>query len=194
MKDLIKPLLVLLIAFIVFFILGYFYNAKTATPQNIITSKTTSDTLYLKDTSKHVSIHNHFYSNPVYTVIPIGNIDTNAIIKKYYTKRFVADTLKDSLLFLVIADTLFNNNLVYRKKEYQFIKPYQQHITTTNSTTITTYKNGFYAGAFFGFNSTALQSAGIEANYTTHKFNYGLGYDFKNNTITGKLLFNLSKK
>jgi hypothetical protein len=180
------------IAFILFFVLGYFYNAKTATPQSITTS--TSDTLYLMDTTKHISIHNHFYSSSIYTVVPISKIDTNAIIKNYFTKRFVADTLRDSLLYLVIADTLYNNNLIYRKRQYELLKPYQKQITTTNSITVTVSQKGFYAGAFFGFNSNALQSAGVEANYITHKINYGLGYDFKNNAITGKLLFNLSKK
>jgi len=34
----------------------------------------------------------------------------------------------------------------------------------------------------------------MEANYVTPKINYGLGYDFKNNAITGKLLVRISKK
>ncbi len=191
MKDLIKPLLVFVLAFILFFALGYFYNSRTNTPQSISTLK--SDTLYLKDTTKHITITNHFYTN-TYTVIPIGKIDTSAIIKNYYTKRFLADTLKDSLIRIVIFDTLYHNNLIYRKRQYELLKPYQKQITTTNSITVTVSQKGFYAGAFFGFNSSVLQSAGLEANYITHKFNYGLGYDFKNNAITGKLLFNLRTK
>lgn len=190
MKDLIKPLFVFVIAFILFFALGYFYNNRTE-QQSISTS--TSDTVYLKDTAKHITISNHFYTN-TYTVIPIGKIDTSAIIKNYYTKRFLTDTLKDSLIRIVIFDTLYHNNLIYRKKQYELLKPYQKQITTTHSITVTVSQKGFYAGAFFGFNSSVLQSAGLEANYITHKFNYGLGYDFKNNAITGKLLFNLSKK
>ncbi len=192
MKDLIRALVGFIIAFILLFAYEYFHNNKINAPQSISTY--TSDTLYLKDTTKHISIHNHFYSNPVYTLVPIGNFDTNAVIKNYFTKRFVADTLRDSLLYLVITDTLYNNNLVYRKRQYELLKPYQKQITTTNSTTVTAYKNGLYAGAFFGFNSKALQSAGLEANFITPKINYGLGYDFKNNAVTGKLLFNLNKK
>lgn len=191
MKDLTKVLVGFIIAFVLLFAFEYYQKTKDI-PQSFTSSK--SDTLYLKDTTKHISVHNHFYSNPVYTLVPIGNIDTNSIIKDYYTKRFVADTLKDSLLLLVITDTLYNNNLVYRKRQYELLKPYQKQITTINSTTVTAYKNGLYAGAFFGFNSTVLQSAGLEANFITPKINYGLGYDFKNNAITGKLLFNLSKK
>lgn len=191
MKDLIKPLLVFVIVFILFFALGYFYNSRTNEPQSIITS--TSDTVYLKDTAKHITISNHFYSK-TYTVIPIGNIDTSAILKNYYTKRFIADTLNDSLIRIVIFDTLYHNNLMYRKRQYELLKPYQKQITTTHSITVTVSQKGFYAGAFFGFNSSVLQSAGLEANYITHKFNYGLGYDFKNNTVTGKLLINLRTK
>lgn len=192
MRDLTTALIAFIIAFILLFAFEDFLNDKNNVPQSFTTS--TSDTLYLKDTTKHISVHNHFYSSPIYTLLPVGNIDTNAIIKNYFTKRFVADTLKDSLLFLVIADTLYNNNLIYRKRQYELLKPYQKQITTTNSKTVTAYKNGFYAGAFFGFNSSVLQSAGLEANFVTPKINYGLGYDFKNNAITGKLLFNLNKK
>lgn len=190
MKTITQYVFMVVIALILFFAFGYFYHRNNNTSQSITTSK--SDTLYLKDTAKHISVINHFYSN-TYTVLPIGKIDTNAIIKNYYTKRFIADTLKDSLVRIIINDTIFNNNLIFRKRQYELLKPYQKQINTINSTTVTAFRTGFYAGAFFGFNSSALQSAGLEANYITHKFNYGLGYDLKNNAVIGKLLFNLGK-
>lgn len=190
MKSIIQYVFMVVIALILFFAFGYFYHRNNNTPQSITTSK--SDTLYLKDTTKHISIINQFYSHS-YTVLPTGKIDTNAIIKNYYTKCFIADTLADSLVRIIINDTLFNNNLIFRKRQYELLKPYQKQINTTHSITVTVSQKGIYAGAFFGFNASALQSAGLEANYITHKFNYGLGYDFKNNAVTGKILINLSK-
>lgn len=151
-----------------------------------------SDTLYVIDTTNHSNIKKYFNITNVYSVTPTGKIDTPGIIKNYYTKRFLADTLKDSLLQIVVLDTLFNNSVVWREKQYKFLTPRQTIITNTLSIPVIRYPNGFYLGSFFGFNKNLI-SAGVEADYVTKKINYGLGYDFKNNAVTGKLLVKISK-
>jgi len=177
---------------LVFSVLNY-CEKREVQSQTITISR--SDTVLLVDTGKHATITNNLYATNVYTLAP-GKIDTAEILRLFFTKRFVADSLQDSLVKIHIYDTLFNNSIVYRKKQYQLLKPYQKQITTTTTTTLIpapVSQNGIYLGMFFGFNSS-LQSAGIEANYTTQKFNYGLGYDFKNEAVTGKLLFRINKK
>jgi hypothetical protein len=52
------------------------------------------------------------------------------------------------------------------------------------------FPKGIYAGTFFGFDR-GLQSAGIEADLLTRKFSYGLGYDFKNKAVQGKVLIRI---
>lgn len=152
----------------------------------------TSDTIFIADTNKYSNVKKYFNITNIYTVTPIGKIDTPGIIRNYYTKRFLADTLKDSLLQIVVLDTLFNNSVVWREKQYRFIKPRQTIITNTLSIPVTSYPNGFYLGSFFGFNKN-LVSAGVEADYITKKINYGLGYDLKNNAVTGKILVKINK-
>lgn len=183
----------LILGIVLFFALGYFYKSRTniGSIQSIVTK---SDTLYLIDTNKHVTVNNNLYATNVYSVTPIGKIDTNLIIQNYFTKRFVADTIKDSLIQFSIYDTVYNNKIINRKTQYRLLQPYRTIINTTSTITVNVSQNGFYVGSFLGFNFTQLQSAGIEANYVTRKLNYGLGYDFKNNAVTGKLLFKISRK
>jgi hypothetical protein len=162
-------------------------------PQSQPLAITKSDTLYLKDTSRHQSVTNQFYTSKIFTVLPAGHIDTNAVVKAFYTKKIVQDVLQDSIIRLLITDSLYGNEIVYRHRSYQLLKPYETRITTTTTLIpAPVFPKGIYVGPFFGFNN-ALQGAGLEANYVTHKFSYGLAYDFKNNAVQGKFLIRIKK-
>jgi hypothetical protein len=56
-----------------------------------------------------------FKDKPIYVPVP-KDIDTNEILKDYYTKYIYKDTLKlkDSLGYITITDTIFKNNIHFR--------------------------------------------------------------------------------
>lgn len=195
-SDNIKGFVILIVMLSICFAFGFWF--KSNEPTTPITSVSKSDTLYFLDTTRHSEIHNHFHITNVYTVTPksLTKIDSISAFVNHYTKRFVSDTISDSLLILTINDTLFNNKIDWRKTSYKLVKPTTVITTTTtiNSIPLQVSQVNFYAGSFFGFNHSQLQSAGIEANLATPKFNYGLGYDFKNNSVTAKFLVRIRKK
>lgn len=182
------------IAFVIVFALFYFirfwHPSKTTEPINTITK---SDTVIYIDTNKHITINHNLYATSVYTAVPSSKIDTQSIINSYFTKRFIADTINDSLIKISIFDTLYKNSISYRKTKYEFKQPYKTLITYTTIPAPVTQK-GFYVGSFLGFNAKQMFYAGIEANYVTHKLNYGLAYDFNNKAVLGKVLLKIGKK
>ncbi len=196
-RKTVAALSVLLLLLAVSFFSGYWCKSKYPEQVYLPGKVTVTFYKYYVDSTNHTTVKNNFNTVNAYTVTP-QSIDTSAIIKLFFTKRFVADSLKDSLICITTLDTLFNNNITYRKQTYRRLKPYKVVETTTttitNSIPATVSQNGFYLGSYFGFNQSLLQSAGVEADYVTKKINYGLGYDFKNNAVTGKLLFRINKK
>jgi hypothetical protein len=90
----------------------------------------------------------------VYKSVP-SNIDTNDIIKNYYSQLIYKDTLKlnDSLGYISIVDTIFNNSISNRKWESHVNKFIVKDITIVKELP----KNQFFVGGFAGFN-TQLKS------------------------------------
>jgi len=173
-----------------FSVLTYCERQEPQSQSQLITK---SDTLYLVDTSRHASVTNQFFTSKTFTVFPQTPIDTHAVIQAFFTKKVVQDVLQDSLIRLLIIDSLYNNNIVYRHRSYQLLKPYQTRITTTTTVIpASVFPKGIYAGPFFGFNK-GLQAAGIEADFVTRKLSYGLAYDFKNKAVLGKFLIRINK-
>jgi hypothetical protein len=74
------------------------------------------DTEYVKVTQTVVKQGKDIIHDvPVYVNVPV-NVDTNAILKDYYAKYCIKDTLKlkDSLGWVSIKDTVFKNKIVNR--------------------------------------------------------------------------------
>lgn len=91
-----------------------------------------------------------FRDIPIYTEVP-SDVDTNEILKDYFSKVVYKDTLKltDSLGYIVINDTITKNSILNRVWD-----------THVNKLTIkeTLYlkelpKNRFYYGVFGGYNN-----------------------------------------
>ena len=57
-----------------------------------------------------------YVDNPVYVNVP-SNVDTNYILKRYYSKLHYTDTLKinDTIGYIVINDTIYKNKILNRK-------------------------------------------------------------------------------
>jgi len=86
----------------------------------------------------------------VYKTVP-SNVDTNDIIKNYYSQLIYKDTLKlkDSLGFVTIVDTIFNNSILGRKWESHVNKFIVKETTIVKELP----KNQFFIGGFGGYNS-----------------------------------------
>jgi hypothetical protein len=73
-------------------------------------SATVVDTVYVSGETKYI-----------YNAAPI---DTAAILTHYLTQAITyVDTIRDSSLQVVISDTIFRNNIVYRDFRYKILRP-----------------------------------------------------------------------
>lgn len=86
----------------------------------------------------------------VYVTVP-SNVDTNNIIKNYYSQLIYKDTLKlnDSLGYVSVVDTIFNNSILGRKWESHVNKFIVKEVTIVKELP----KNQFFVGGFSGYNS-----------------------------------------
>lgn len=86
----------------------------------------------------------------VYKIVP-SNVDTNDIIKNYYSQLIYKDTLKlnDSLGYVSVVDTIFNNSILGRKWESHVNKIMVKELTVVKELP----KNQFFVGGFGGYNS-----------------------------------------
>jgi len=106
------------------------------------------DTEYVKVTQTVVKKGEDIVHDvPVYVNVPV-NVDTAAILKDYYAKYCVKDTLKlkDSLGWVSVKDTLYKNKIVYRLWNSDI------HKTVIRETTIVKElpKNQLYVGDMIG--------------------------------------------
>ena len=93
---------------------------------------------------------NIYKENIIYKTIP-SNVDTNTIIKNYYSQLIYKDTLKltDSLGYVSIVDTIFNNSILNRKWESHVNKIIIKDFTVVKELP----KIQFFIGGFGGYNS-----------------------------------------
>lgn len=93
---------------------------------------------------------NIYKENIIYKTIP-SNVDTNTIIKNYYSQLIYKDTLKltDSLGYVSIVDTIFNNSILNRKWESHVNKIIIKDFTVVKEQP----KIQFFIGGFGGYNS-----------------------------------------
>jgi hypothetical protein len=179
----------LMIAFLMF---GLGYLTHHVTTQSSLTKYNVHDKTqtiqHFTDTTTHTTVHNHFYNKAVYTTVPSGKVDTVYILKEYYTKRFVSDTINDSLLHVVINDTVYNNAIQHRKLTYKLIKPIQTIITNTVTNTIVA-PNKLHA--YYGLGIIAnKQYLGIAPELSLQDKNkriYTIGYDFINKNYMARI-------
>jgi hypothetical protein len=91
-----------------------------------------------------------FKEEIVYKTVP-SNVDTNGIIKNYYSQLIYKDTLKlkDSLGYVSIVDTIYNNSILNRRWESHVNKIIIKDLTVVKELP----KNQFFIGGFGGYNS-----------------------------------------
>lgn len=91
-----------------------------------------------------------YRENTIYVDVP-SNVDTNGIIRNYYSQVVYKDTLRlsDSLGYISVVDTIFNNSILNRKWE-----SYVNKITVKETLYLKQDPRlQFFVGGFGGYNS-----------------------------------------
>jgi hypothetical protein len=185
---LIVTLSMILICVLIMFFCALTHRTQSSLTKHNVQPTTTHDTLHITDTTTHTTVHNYFYNKAIYTTVPSGKIDTVYILKEYYTKRFVSDTINDSLLHVVINDTVYNNAIQHRKFSYKLTKPIQTIITNTvTNTIVASNKLHAYYGLGIIANKHYLGIAPEVSLQDKNKRIYTLGYDFINRNYTARI-------
>jgi hypothetical protein len=116
--------------------------------------KHTVDTLYVPTVQTVYKRGKDIYKEvPVYVQLP-GDVDTVQVIKDYYSKVVYKDTLKlkDSLGYVSITDTIFNNSILGRVWDSHINK-----ITINDRMIVKELpKNQFYLGSELGLNNQTV--------------------------------------
>lgn len=112
----------------------------------------------------------------IYVDIP-SNIDTNSIIRNYYSQVVYKDTLRlsDSLGYISVVDTIFNNSILNRKWE-----SYVNKFTVKETLYLKQDPRlQFFVGGFGGYNSVLnsvyLGPTIMLKNKKENTFNLGIG-------------------
>ena len=116
-----------------------------------------------------------YRENVIYVNIP-SNVDTNEILKNYYSQVVYKDTLKlnDSLGYISVVDTLFNNTILSRKWESYVNKfTIKETLYLREDPRLQLFVGGF-GGFNSGLNSIYLGPTVMLKNKKENTFNLGI--------------------
>jgi len=135
------------------------------------------DTVYVRTTQTVYKKGNVIYKEiPIYVQLP-PRIDTVEVIRGYYSKVIYKDTLKlkDSLGYITLTDTIFQNNILGREWVSHVNKITIKDVTIVKELP----KNQFYLGGLLNLNNkTGFTSVGPSVLFKTKKdrvFSVGAG-------------------
>lgn len=158
---------------------------------NIIDSITwnVKDSLIIKDTivyNQKDTIVPHYVTIPVYDTL---GIDTNEIVRDYFSKQHYQDTLvNDAELFFTLNEDVYRNRITGRTFSYVNKLPKYKVKTKTVYRSKSVYKAKFYVGG----NITTTGGFYIGGLYTTpHKGAYNVTYDPINKNFNLGVYFKL---
>ena len=144
-------------------------------PYQVIKHKV--DTVYVRTTQTVYKKGDVIYrEKPIYVQLP-PRIDTVEVIRDYYSKVIYKDTLKlkDSLGYITLTDTIFQNNILGREWDSHVNKITIKDVTIVKELP----KNQFYLGGLLNLNNkTGFTSVGPSVLFKTKKdrvFSVGAG-------------------
>ena len=113
----------------------------------------------------------------IYVDVPT-NVDTNEILKNYYSKVVYSDTLKldDKLGYVYVKDTIFKNNILNRK----WVSSVNKTIIKDSFFLVELPKREFFIGGGVTFNKTLYIGPSImfkTKKENIYNVNVGLGLD-----------------
>jgi len=172
--NLIKALVLSIVVAIVTFYIGKTFIYPQQLPTKVIAYDTIT-----KDTGK-TKFYPEYIDTTIYSTILLHDtvhtkIDTYAILVDYFAKKFYVDTtIVDSLLTVIIEDSITKNSIVYRHIKTRYIN---------KTTTIypTTQLKGLFIGGNLWFNTI-----GLNASYINNNNCFDLSFNlsnFNNNII-----------
>lgn len=118
-----------------------------------------------------------------------ADVDTAAILARYYTAYHYSQTVRDSNLELSIADTITENRIAGRGITYKLLRPTKIAYLTQQAEA----RRRLYAGAWAGYNGKAM--AGPQLLYIGKKdIGATIGYDMLNRGGYAGFYWKLGKK
>lgn len=156
---------------------------ETSLPQTKTETIVKWDTLHKIDTILSPQYYTILKTD---TIIIPPEIDTLSIIKDYFAKVIYIDTINlDSLGFISIKDTIFNNRILSRIINKNIYFP-----TVYETTTITLNPREFYVG--FGVGTNQVSGEILLRNKNKQAYGIGIGLDNNLNPfLTGKIYWKL---
>lgn len=135
---------------------------------------------YKFDTTIHhvesVNIYHHS-SDTIY--LPV-KVDTEQVIKDYYTKYAYNDTISDTNIVATITDTLFKNSIFHRSFDYRLLRPTQIISTVIVAPT----SPHFFLEGITGVNVDRVTQLSLKIDFISKKNQlFTAGWDFKNHAV-----------
>ncbi len=164
---------------------------KNNTEVQTAIEKQVSEYLLRSDTVEKVVHQNHFTTLPgkilkitdtVYLHFP-SKIDTQAIVRNYYSRYTYSDSLKDSVLSAAVKFSVEQNKISKFDFKYKILSPCKQTVITN---TVEVARHNFLFGLTAGASKNGIGFITPQFMYQSkRKRIYGIGYDIINNNYTG---------
>ena len=191
MKRYIKDIVYLGIILIISVVLLKQCNTHISTASDVIV-KHTVDTTYIVSQSEPVYVKGNTIHHHDTTVLPLVNtIDTDAVIKRFYTQKVYLDTitLHDNNGSVFIKDSIYMNNLLSRTWNANINKMIIHDSVTIKDAP----RNQLYLGGTIGFIKPNIPIISPSIFLKTKKDDiYGLSIDIVSPGISVTMLKKLS--
>jgi len=175
-----------ILIFIIGVAVGYFYLTKKPDTK-VITEVVPGDSVFTVkvDTQfRYITEYEYVYDSLIDTVFKYNPVDTQKILRAYFTPKMYTDTIQDDTsMTVIIIDSINRNRLLSRKSKLKN----NREVSITN---ITTYnQNGIYVGG-----EVSLNHLQLSASYLHNKNNFEIGLNFINLENQSKIVPSIGYK
>lgn len=152
-----------------------FFLGKNTGKNSVKCPELTTDTIYKYDTVTHVIYKPYYHIKHDTTIIadtiPV-NIDTAEVIQGFYAKDVFRREWEDSLINIVLYDTISQNQPIASQITYKLLKPTE--IINNSVTNKTIYNRYLYGGA--SINTVDLKLSSLELVMANPRWYGAVGY------------------
>ena len=187
-------MLSILVVSVVFFLLGKSCTREKTQMQTLVLPANDSGKKQLlkTDTVTKYVYDKHWYYLPQIQIrvdsvlVPVpAQVDTAAILQKFFTQYMYVDSTKDSNIIIVNRYVIAQNKVVYDSTHYKLLRPSVEKIIT--NTIEAPNKRFLSVGVQMGIGKNGfLLSPEILLTDRKHR-SYGIGYDIINQMYLGKI-------
>ncbi|MDI1233186.1 MAG: hypothetical protein PSX81_02765 [bacterium] len=148
-RYILQTLSVIIVTAVIYIIIQK-YKVKNDSIIQVKNADTTIAITHFTDSTSHVINNiNYYVTKTITTNIP-AVIDTQAVLKDYYSKKTGSNNYRDSNMSITVFDTLFKNSIVGRGLNYKILRPnttIEKTITNTVTKTIERKSRDWYVGS-----------------------------------------------